>query len=160
MKTVLSKENNLGTFVAFVAKGYPSAVPLENSSNSSRAAGNKSGKVCRARLKAWMLTREWPFGHWNLTLHCPQFWLMLFFYLSVQLEHLVQTHCPSHVTSCCLLSSIQVFLYKDGCHLLAQNLTNSFQFLAKKWCLTFPTFWESRHVWISVLHKECRDKFA
>lgn len=52
MKTTFSKENNLGTFVAFLAEGYPSGARLEKFCNSSRAAGNKSGKVCRARLKS------------------------------------------------------------------------------------------------------------
>lgn len=51
MRTVLSKENNLAIFVAFIAEGYPCAVCLEKSCNSSRAASNESGEVCRARLK-------------------------------------------------------------------------------------------------------------
>lgn len=51
MKTAFSKEHNLGTFVAFLAEGYPSGTCLEKICNSSRAAGNKSGKVCRTRWK-------------------------------------------------------------------------------------------------------------
>lgn len=52
MKIAFSKENNLGTFVAFLAEGYPSGVCLEKFYNSSRAAGSKSGKVYRARLES------------------------------------------------------------------------------------------------------------
>lgn len=52
LKIAFSREYNLGAFAAFVAEGYPSGTCLEKFCNSSRTAGNKSGKVCRARLKS------------------------------------------------------------------------------------------------------------
>lgn len=130
MKTAFRKDNNLGTFVAFLAEVYPSGVCLEKFCNSSRAAGNKSGKVCRARLKSMDVDGRTTF--WTLEPH-PALPLTLAetFYFHVQPDHLIQTHCPSQVTSCCLLSFIGVFLHTNVCHLLAQNPNIAFQFLAK-----------------------------
>lgn len=67
MKTAFSKEHNLGTFVAFLAEGYPGGTCLQKFCNSSRAAGNKSGKVYRARWKS--MDVDGNITLWTLKLH-------------------------------------------------------------------------------------------
>lgn len=62
MKTTLSKENNSGAFVAFLAEGYPSGICLEKVYN-----GNKSGKGCRARSKSTVVDGRMTF--WTLETH-------------------------------------------------------------------------------------------
>lgn len=66
-KTAFSKENNSGTFVSFLAEGYPSGVCLKKVYNSSRAAGSKNGKVCRARSKSMDVDGRTTF--WTLEHH-------------------------------------------------------------------------------------------
>lgn len=67
MKIALSKENNLGTFVAFLAEGYPSGVSLEKFYSSAELLAARVAKFAGLGWKAWMLMGELIF--WALKSH-------------------------------------------------------------------------------------------
>lgn len=69
-KTVLRMENSSGAFVPFAAEGSPGAARLQKSCNSSRAAGSRSGKGCRAWLKGVAVGKRMTL--WALEPHLPR----------------------------------------------------------------------------------------